>query len=130
MGKAGRITRRYRVYTDKEMLAISFGDLDHLANTPFDNSIAPAYERKIRKAAAHNGWKIIRIQRLSKSVAETEVWEQSFKPVGYVHSIARNVVRNGQLYDLQCRATFIGEEVDRAVCRRFFNSFHIIGPPQ
>lgn len=130
MGKAGRLMRRYHAYTDKAMLVISFADLDYPANSPFANSVASTFEQKIKKTVKRSGWKIIRIQRLSNSVAETEVWERSVKPTGYVHTISHIVVRNGQVYDLQCRSMFIRMKVDKAVCRRFFNSFHVIGPPQ
>jgi hypothetical protein len=129
-GKAGRLVRRYRAYTDKVMLVISFEDLDYPANSPFADSVAPTYEQRIRKAAKQNGWKIIKIQRHSNSMAETEAWERSDKPAGYVHTISRIVVRNGQAYDLQCRSMFINQEVDKPFCLRFLNSFRIIGPPQ
>jgi hypothetical protein len=130
IGKTGRLVRRYRAYTDEAMLVITFEDLDYPANSPFSDSVAPTYEQKIRKAARQSGWKIIRIQRLSNSVAETEAWELLDKPAGYVHTISRTVVRNGQAYDLQCRSMFIGQEVDKPFCQRFLNSFRITGPPQ
>lgn len=130
IGKTGRLVRRYRAYTDEAMLVITFEDLDYPANSPFADSVAPTYEQKIRKAARQSGWKIIRIQRLSNSVAETEAWELLDKPAGYVHTISRTVVRNGQAYDLQCRSMFIGQEVDKPFCQRFLNSFRIIGLPQ
>lgn len=130
IGKTGRLVRRYRAYTDEAMLVITFEDLNYPANSPFADSVAPTYEQKIRKAARQSGWKIIRIQRLSNSVAETEAWERLDKPAGYVHTISRTVVRNGQAYDLQCRSMFIGQEVDKPSCQRFLNSFRIIGLPQ
>jgi hypothetical protein len=130
MGKAGPLIRRYYAFTDTLLLVISFQDLDYKPNNPFANSIAPTYEQKIKEAAKRGRWKIISIQRLSNSIAELESWDRSVKPEGYVHTISHTVVRNGQAYDLQCRSTFIGHEVDRAVCRRFFNSFRVIGPPQ
>lgn len=130
MGKAGRLIRRYSVFTDTLMLVISFQDLDYAPNSPFADSVASTYEQKMKEASRREGWKSIKIQRLSKSVAETEAWERSRAPEGYAHSISRTVVRNGQAYDLQCRSMFIGREVDRSVCRRFLNSFHVIGPPQ
>jgi len=129
-GKAGPLIRRYSAFTDTLMLVISFQDLDYAPNSPFADSVASTYERKIKEAARRDRWKIIRIQRLSNSIAETEAWERSRAPNGYAHLISRTVVRNGQAYDLQCRSMFTGQEVERAVCRRFFNSFHIIGPPQ
>jgi hypothetical protein len=130
MGKAGHLVRRYRAYTDKAMLVITFEDLAYPANSPFADIVASTYEQKIRKAARQKGWKIIRIQRLSNSAVETEAWERLDKPAGYVHTISRTVIRNGQVYDLQCRSMFIGQEVDKPFCQRFLNSFRIIGPPQ
>lgn len=129
-GKAGRLVRRYRAYVGKTVLVITFEDLDYPANSPFADSVASTYEQRIRKAAKQNGWKIIRIQRPSNSAAETEAWEQLDKPAGYVHVISRIVVRNGQAYDLQCRSMLLDREVNRATCRRFIDSFRIIGPPQ
>ena len=130
LGKAGPLIRRYSASTDTLMLVISFQDLDYEPNSPFADSVDSTYERKIKEAARRDGWKIIRIQRLSNSVVETEAWERSRAPSGYVHSISRTVIRNGQAYDLQCRSMFIGRELDRTVCRRFFSSFQVIGPPQ
>ncbi len=130
MGEVGRLVRWYRAYTDKLMFVIGFEDLNYAPNSPFADSVAPAYEQKIRDAARERGWKLIRMQRLSNSVAELEAWERSIKPTGYVHTISRTIVRNGHAYDLQCRSTFIGQVVDRNVCRHFFNSFRILGPPQ
>jgi len=129
MGKTGHLVRRYRAYTDNMMVVITLEDLGYPANSPFADAIAPTYEQKIRKAARQSGWKIIRIQRLSNSTAETEAWERSDKPAGYVHTISRTTVRNGQIYDLQCRSMFIGQKVDKSFCHRFLKSFRIIGPP-
>lgn len=129
-GKAGPLIRRYSVLTDSQMLILSFQDLDYPPNSPFGDRVASTYEQKIKEAARREGWKLVKIRRLSKNMAETEAWERSREPVGYVHSISRTVVRNGQLYDLQCRSMFTDMEVDRTICDRFLRSFRIIGPPQ
>lgn len=129
-GKAGRLIRRYFAITDSLMLAISFQDLEYGPQSPLANRVAPTYERKIRQVGRRDGWKIIRIQRLSDSVAETEAWDRASGTGGYVHAISRTVVRNGQIYDLQCRSTFTEREVDKVICNRFFNSFRVIGPPK
>lgn len=130
MGKAGRLTRRYFAFKGTMALFISFQDLDYAPNTPFADRVSPSYERKIREVARRDGWKIIRIRRLSDSVVETEAWTRSADRAGYVHTISRLVVRSGQAYELECSSVPTGREVDRAVCRRFFDSFRIIGPPQ
>jgi hypothetical protein len=130
LGKVGPLIRRYSLFTNTLMLVLSFQDLDYAPNSPFADSVASTYEQKLKAAARRDGWKIVRIQRLSKSIAETEAWERSHSPDGYVHSISRTVIRNGQAYDLQCRSLFIRQEVDRAVCYRFLTSFRVIGPPQ
>ncbi|MDQ3818856.1 MAG: hypothetical protein M3362_14445, partial [Acidobacteriota bacterium] len=129
-GKTGRLIRRYFALTDSLMLAISFQDLEYGPQSPWANRIAPTYEWKIRQVGRRDGWKIIRIQRLSDSVAETEAWDRAGGVGGYVHAISRTAVRNGQIYDLQCRSTFTEREVDKVICNRFFNSFRVIGPPK
>ena len=130
MGTAGQLVRRYFVSTDQLMLALSFQDLGYAPNSPFSDRISPTYERKVKEAARKGGWKIVGIYRLSRSVIETETWEPSGTPDGYVHSISHTVIRNGQLYDLHCRSALIGRKVDRNICGRFFSSFRIIGPPR
>jgi hypothetical protein len=129
-GKAGPLIHRYLVFIDVMMLVVSFQDLGYAPNNPFIDSVAPAYEQKIEESAGRLGWKIIGIRRLSRSTVETEAWERSKSPDGYVHSISRTIVRNGQAYDLQCRSMFLNQEIDRRICDRFLNSFHVIGPPQ
>jgi hypothetical protein len=128
--KPGRLIRRYYVFTNSTMLTISFQDLDYPPNSLFADKVASTYERKIREVAKRDGWKLVRIQRLSDSTAETEAWDRAGASGGYVHAISRTIIRNGQAYDLQCRSTLIGSEVDRFACTRFFNSFRVIGPPR
>lgn len=129
-GKATTLVRRYSMLADKLMLVLSFQDLGYAPNSLFSDSIATTYERKVREAAKRDGWRIVEIRRLSNSVVETEAWERSHAPNGYVHSISHTVIRNGRLYDLHCRSMFLGQEVDKTACRRFFNSFQVIGPPR
>lgn len=129
-GKRGPLIHRYLVFIDVMMLVISYQDLGYAPNNPFIDSVAPAYEQKIKESAGRLGWKIVGIRRLSRSAVETEAWERSKSPDGYVHSISRTIVRNGQAYDLQCRSMFLNQEIDRRICDRFLNSFHVIGPPQ
>jgi hypothetical protein len=130
IGKAGPLIRRYVVFIDVMMLVVNFQDLGYAPNNPFIDSVAPAYEQKVKESGARLGWKIVGIRRLSRSAVETEAWERSKSPDGYVHSISRTIVRNGQAYDLQCRSMFLNQEIDVRICNRFLNSFHVIGPPQ
>jgi hypothetical protein len=129
-GKVRPLIHRYVVFIDVMMLVVSFQDLGYAPNNPFIDSVAPAYEQKIKESAGRLGWKIVGIRRLSRSTVETEAWERSKSPDGYVHSISRTIVRNGQAYDLQCRSMFLNQEIDQRICGRFLNSFHVIGPPQ
>jgi hypothetical protein len=130
VGQTGSVARRYYARTDTLMLSISFQALGLPSNNQSANTLPTTYELKVRDAAMRVGWKIIGIRRLSNSVAEVEEWERVDGSEGYAHSISRTIVRNGQVYDLNCRSLFAEQEVDRQVCRRFFNSFHIIGPPR
>lgn len=129
-GKIGSVARRYYARTDTLMLSVGFQDLGYPPNGPFANTLPMTYERKVRYAAKRAGWKIVRVHRLSNSVAEVEEWERIDGSEGYTHSVSRTVVRNGQVYDLNCRSLFAEQEVDTHVCLRFFNSFRVIGPPR
>ncbi len=130
LNNPGRLTHRFSAFTDTLALIISFQDLGYAPNSPSADRVSPAYERKIREVSRRDGWKIIRIQRLSDSVAEMEAWTPSVNAASYVHTISRLVVRNGRAYDLDCSSVLTKQEVNRALCRRFFDSFRVIGPPQ
>jgi hypothetical protein len=125
-GTVGTLIRRYYTFTDTLMLAVSFQDLSYERNSPFSNILSPDFEKKLKVAAEKGGWKLVEVQMLSNSTAEIEAWQPLRAPKGYVHIISRSVVRNGRAYDLQCRSLFIEQEVDRMMCLRFFNSFHIM----
>jgi hypothetical protein len=129
-GETGAVARRYYARTDALMLSISFQDLGYSRNSPFANTLPMTYERKVRDAAKRVGWKVVRVQRLSNNIAEVEEWERIDGSEGYAHSISRTVVRNGQVYDLNCRSLFVEQEVDMHICLRFFKSFRVIGPPR
>jgi hypothetical protein len=122
--------RRFYVFTDALMLAVNFQDLGYAPHSAFSDTLAPTFERKLKDVARRDGWKIVRVRRLSSSTAEVEAWQRSDTPAGYAHVLSRSVVRNGRVYDLQCRSSLVGQEVDRGVCRRFLNSFRITGAPQ
>lgn len=129
-GEVETPVRKFYVFTDTLMLSVSFQDLGYAPNSPFSDTLAPTFEQKLKDVARRNGWKIIRVGRLSSSMAEVEAWQRSDTPAGYAHVLSRSVVRNGRVYDLQCRSSFVGQEVDRGVCRRFLNSFRITGAPR
>jgi hypothetical protein len=129
-GEVETPVRKFYVFTDTLMLSVSFQDLGYTPNSPFSDTLAPTFERKLKDIAGRNGWKIVKIRRLSSSTAEVEAWQRSDTPVGYAHVLSRSIVRNGRVYDLQCRSSLVGQEVDRGICHRFLNSFHIIGAPR
>jgi hypothetical protein len=129
-GRVGSLARSYTVHMDTLMLVLASEDLGYGPGRPLADSISPAFEREVRAASKRDGWKIVRVQRLSRSAAEVEAWERSRDPKGYVHSIARTHIRNGRVYDLQCRSLHIGREVDRSTCNRFLSSFRVTRPPR
>lgn len=129
-GETGALIRRYSAVTDTLMFVVSFRDTGYKPGSPFADRLSSDFERKVKESYKEAGWKVVSIKRLSNSVAEVEEWDRISKPSGYAHVIGRTIVRNGQVYDLQCRSTFFRQEVDRDICRRFFDSFRIIGPPQ
>lgn len=129
-GRVSSVARRYYARTDTLMLSVSYQDLGYAPGSRVVNVLPSTYERKVRESAKKAGWRVIGIRRLSDSVAEVEEWERPGGVEGYVHSISRTTVHNGHVYDLNCASLFTGQEVDRSVCRRFFNSFRLISSPR
>ena len=58
------------------------------------------------------------------------LWSPTSRRGSYQHFLSRNILRDGRHYRIGCNSLIRDREVDKRVCRRFFNSFRIIGSPQ
>jgi hypothetical protein len=123
------ILRRYVSSIDTTYFEISIQDFGGEPDSPEANSYGPKFEQNLSQMLKEDGFRIMQIRRTTKKTYEMEAWTPSLTPGKYLHSLARGLLHKGRQYRMGCNSLVIGEEVDRRVCRRFFNSFRIIGVP-
>jgi hypothetical protein len=117
--------RRYSSTTDTHYLGIDYEDIG-----PAASILTPTYEETVSSLLRERGFKIASVRRLSKNSSQMELWSPSRTPGGFLHSIERTTMRHGRRYTVFCGSRIKGQEVDKAVCRRLFDSFHIVRAPQ
>lgn len=124
------ILRRYASSTEDTYFEISIQDTGGPPDSSEANELSPKYEENMARQLAEDGTRVVQIRRLSKGSFEMELWFPSLRLGKYQHGLRRGVIHKGRQYHYGCNSLIIGKEVDRDVCRRFLNSFRIIGPPQ
>jgi hypothetical protein len=124
------LLRRYVSFTDNIYFEISIQDFGGAPDSPEANSYDPKFEQNLSQMLSRNGFRIVQIRRTAKNTYEMEAWAPSLTPDQYLHNLARGVLHNGRQYRMGCNSLTIAQDVDRSVCRRFFNSFHIVRAPQ
>lgn len=122
--------RGYSHYGDTMWLSVSFEDLGFQTDSPQANELGPNIDEIMARYTNWRGGKILRVQRLALNVLELErvVPARGSNKDRYVMS--RLIYTNSRLYTLGCVPRVDGQQVDKRMCRRFFNSFRIIGVPQ
>lgn len=121
------ILRRYVSATDTTYFEISIQDYGGAPDSPEANSYESKFEQNLSQMLSEKGIRIVQIKRTARNVYEMEAWAPSDTSEKHLHHLARGMVRKGRQYVMSCNSLTVGQELDRNVCRRFFNSFHIIG---
>ena len=116
--------RRYSSTANTYYFGIVYQDVGPEAST-----LRQTHEEDTSALLQDQGYIIVSIRRLSKNITQMELWSPSQTPKKFLHRIDRTIVSNGRMYTLGCSSRIAGREVDKSVCRRFFNSFRIIGVP-
>jgi len=124
------VLRRYASSTEDTYFEISIQDTGGSPDSPEANELSHKYEQNMARQLAEDGTKIVQIRRLSKGSFEMELWFPALSPGEYQHGLRRGVIHKGRQYHYGCNSLTIGKEVNKDLCRRFLNSFRIIGPPQ
>lgn len=124
------LVQEYYTHGDSIFLAITFQDAAYPTDSRMANELESSFEQTITAGEKEHGVKIIRVQRLAKNISETEKWLPAKKPNTYLHQVSRSIVHGGRLYTLHCGSTVADQGVNKIVCHRFFDSFHLIGVPQ
>ncbi|HEX8708804.1 MAG TPA: hypothetical protein VF723_11220 [Pyrinomonadaceae bacterium] len=124
------IVRHYGAETTDIYFDLNFQDLLVPADDPAYSTFGPRYEITRAQNVSRDGSRVIGHRRVAANVSDMERWQAPGQRDRYIHLLTRSIVHNGRLYLLGCSARPFNQEVDKKVCRRFFNSFRIIGVPQ
>lgn len=124
------IIRRYALVTQSIYFEISIQDIGGSPNSSYANEFSPKFEETTSQMFSEDGIKIVQLRRTAKGSYEMEVLSPTLDRKGYLHGLRRGLIRNGRIYSMACDSIIEGREVNRNICRRFFNSFRIIGLPQ
>lgn len=124
------IIRRYGLVTKSMYFEISIQDTGGVPNSSYANEFSAKFEETTSQLLSEDGIKIIQLRRTTKGSYEMEILSPTLNREGYLHGLRRGVIRNGRIYSMACDSIIAGQEADRNVCRRFFNSFRIVGLPQ
>ena len=124
------ILRRYALATQSMYFEISIQDTGGVPNSSYANEFTPKFEETISKMFSEDGIKIVQLRRTSKGSYEMEVLSPTLNREAYLQGLRRGVIRSGRIYSMACDSIIVGQDADRNVCRRFFNSFRIIGLPK
>ncbi|HEX8475393.1 MAG TPA: hypothetical protein VF666_15285 [Pyrinomonadaceae bacterium] len=124
------IIRRYGLVAKSIYFEISFQDTGGVPTSSYANEFSPKFEETTSQMFSEDGIKIVQLRRMTKGSYEMEILSPTLNREDYLHGLRRGIIRNGRIYTMGCGSLIVGQETDRNVCRRFFNSFHIIGLPQ
>jgi hypothetical protein len=69
---------------------------------------------------------VVQVHRLAKNVVETEYRMTVGETKADINYLERTILRRGRVYSLGCGSLVDGGEVDKSVCRRFFNSMRFL----
>lgn len=123
-GTVGTI-RRYSSTTGNAYFGVAYQDVG-----PAAGRLKTTHEETVSALLQREGNKIVSARRLSSNISQVELWSPSGRPGEMFHRIDRTVVIHDRMYTLGCGSLIAGQEVDKAMCRRFFASFRITGAPR
>jgi hypothetical protein len=115
--------RAYNLYTkDGLIFSVNFQDIGGDPGAAENNNFGPDHERIVANAARERGERVMQVRRLAKNVYEMEI-RQTLKDTGAnIQRLERSILRRGRVYTLGCGSLINNKEVERSVCRKFFNS--------
>jgi hypothetical protein len=124
------VIRRYALATDRIYFEISIQDSGGEPGSAYANEFSPKFEENMAREMGEDGAKIVQLRRTTKGSYQMELWVPASTRGHYFHGLRRGVIRNGRQYNYGCNSLVADKEVNRDVCRRFFNSFRITGLPR
>jgi len=127
----GGTMRSYALYTGSMLFLLSYIDSDYDPMSREGNQLPLTFRREMLDHARERGWTVIRSELLRKNIYEQESWSPIKEhPNSRLHYVERTIIRYGRQYTLTCASLIPEQKVNQDLCRRFFDSFHVIREPQ
>lgn len=121
------IIRSYALNTENGMrFSINMQDIGGNPDARLNNEWDPDQDPLVAAAARQNGERVVQIHRLSKNIVEFELWQTVQQNGANINYLRRNILRRGRVYSLGCGSVIDNRQVDKSICRRFFNSMRFI----
>ena len=121
------ILRSYGVSTESGMrFSINFQDLGGDPRALHNNEWAAYLEQMSAEAARSRGERVVQVHRLAKNIVEMEFWRTVEGTGENINYLDRSILQRGRIYNLGCGSIISAREVDKLVCRKFFNSMRFI----
>ena len=95
-----------------------------------NNAFGPTHEKIIADDKKAAGARVVQMRRTAPNISESEYWDPNDEKTGYHHSFNRSILHRGRFYYLGCGRLVEDLEVDKKVCRMFFNSFKLLDRPR
>lgn len=124
-GIEGPVTsiRHYQVSTkDGKHFSINIQDVGGEPRSRDANEFGQKDEIIAAAAARDRGERVVQVHRVAKNTIEMEIWQPAKGTQDKLHRLDHAIVHRGRLYTLGCGSLIDNKEVDKAVCRKFFNS--------
>lgn len=110
--------------TDGMTFAINFHDIGGDPRSAENNQWGSELEQILSDFDRSQGLRVVQMHRLAKNSVEAELWQNVPETSSTINYLRRSIIRRARVYTLSCGWLINGKEVDKATCRRFFNSFH------
>lgn len=117
------LIRAYAVMTETGMhFSVNFQDLGGDPRSRRNNEYDLTAEEMMADAARDRGERVVQIHRVGRNIIDMELWQTVRGTGNNINYWTRNIVRRGRAYTLGCGSLINNQEVNKSICRRFFNS--------
>jgi hypothetical protein len=117
--------RRYTAAAGNVYFEISIQDMGGAPDSLEANEFDPKFEQQLSALLTMDGFRIVQLRRTAKNIYEMEAWSPAATPNDFLHNLVRGVIHKGRNYRMGCNSLIPGREVNKRMCRRFFDSFRV-----
>ena len=105
--------------------SVNFQDIGGDPRARRNNENDPMAEEMMTNAARQRGERVVQVHRIAKNIIEMELWQTALGTGDNINYLTRNIVHRARIYTLGCGSVINNIEVNKTICRRFFNSIRL-----